>query len=284
MKLARTSHPWLARASDAFAMTVLRVVGLLNVLCECVSVALPSRSLSWRRLRRFATTTGEKSGLRWAFLIVVLSGATAVAGPRYSLDAVLENMGRVGASFRSMQADIERTKVTVIVDDKSIDSGTVYYSRRGDQSRIRLDIDEPRPQSLLIENGKALMYFPAIKQAQQYSLGDNQDKAGLLLIGFGPTSGDIEAYYEVELIGEAGAGSTATSIIELKPKSDRVAAMFTAIRLWIDQMRWIPVQTRLTEASGDYLVVTFKNIRLNGRLRDSVFDLKLPKDVRVITP
>jgi outer membrane lipoprotein-sorting protein len=42
------------------------------------------------------------------------------------------------------------------------------------------------------------------------------------------------------------------------------------------------VQTRLTEASGDYMIIQFRNIKMNEKIADSMFDLKMPKNVQVI--
>jgi outer membrane lipoprotein-sorting protein len=83
-------------------------------------------------------------------------------------------------------------------------------------------------------------------------------------------------------VGEEVINGQKTSILELKPKSTQVSALFNKIRLWMDQTRWIPVQSQLTEASGDYMIVKFTNIKMNVNVPDSAFDLKMPKDVKTI--
>ena len=42
------------------------------------------------------------------------------------------------------------------------------------------------------------------------------------------------------------------------------------------------MQIRATENSGDYGLYKFTNVKMNGGIPESVFDLKLPKDVRVL--
>jgi len=54
---------------------------------------------------------------------------------------------------------------------------------------------------------------------------------------------------------------------------------FSGIRLWVDEIRSVPVQTRLTEPTGDYTTIQFERVVLNGHLPAGAFDLKLPKDV-----
>ncbi len=212
-----------------------------------------------------------------------------VAGPlksapqnAFTLDQVLTKMGEIGKTFRSMQADVERTKVTVIVNDRYTDYGTVHFARRGTESRIKFDIIRPEQQRVLFDKGKALLYFPKLKQVQEYTMGKNQDKAEFLLVGFGQSSESIKEFYNVTLAGEEVINGQKTSIVDLKPKSVQAKAMFANIRLWIEHQRWIPIQSQTTEAGGDYMIYKFANLKMNLRIPDSVFDLKLPKDVQVI--
>ena len=215
--------------------------------------------------------------------ILVFFGAGAIYGQTpLSLETVLERMEAVGREFRNLEADIERTKVVVIVDDHSTSSGKFYFARSGHTSRIRMNIDKPSRQELLVDKGKLHMYFPRIKQAQVADLGKNQDKAEFMAIGFGQSSADILKYYDVTFVGQGTVAGIMTYILDLTPKSADFAAIFSNIRLWVDQERWIPIQTKLTEAGGDYLDVRFSNIKINGRLSNSVFELKLPKDVQII--
>jgi outer membrane lipoprotein-sorting protein len=227
------------------------------------------------KLKKVAT------GLFCLLLLVPMAAAVAAQGT-YTLDQVLAKMDQTGKTFQSMQAAIERTKVTVLVNDKATDSGTVYFVRRGKDARIMVQITKPEQQRMLIDQGKALLYFPKLKQVQEFMLGKNQDKAEFLFIGFGQSNQDIKRVYNAAIVGEETIGAQKTSILELKPKDPKASALFTSVRLWIDQQRWIPVQTRLTEASGDYMIIKFTNIKMNAKVPDSVFDLKMPKDVQVI--
>jgi outer membrane lipoprotein-sorting protein len=229
--------------------------------------------MNLRRRTRFAP-------IALVFLLVLPS--VGVGQTRLPLDQVLDRMEAAGRQFRTLEADIERTKVTVIVDDHSTDYGKVYFARRGDASRIRLSITRPSQQELLVDEGKARLYFPRINQVQEYDLGENQDKAEFLVIGFGASNASLREYYDVTLAGEETVDGVPTSVLDLKPRSTEVSAMFSTIRLWVDQERWVPVQSRLTEVGGDYLIVKFSNIRTNGRIPESTFELRLPRDVQII--
>jgi outer membrane lipoprotein-sorting protein len=216
--------------------------------------------------------------LVFGFFLLSLS-AVAASQTTVELDVVLEEMKATGLRFRSLEADIERTKVVVFVNDRATDFGKVYFSGGGEDSRIRLTITEPAVQELLVANGRAQLYRPRINYLEEYDLGDRRDIAEFLMIGFGASNQTLEEDYEVALVGEEALDGVPTSVLELKPRSERVAGMFPTIRLWIDQTQWIPLQSRVNQTGGDYQIVRYSNIEINERLPNDIFELDLPKDV-----
>src|SRR5919198_88614 len=84
----------------------------------------------------------------WAFLwlILPLHGQGKV-----TLDQVFSKMDEVSKDFRSTAADIERTHVTVLVNDKDISAGKFFYVRKGKEPRVKLEVEKPMRQLLLID-------------------------------------------------------------------------------------------------------------------------------------
>jgi outer membrane lipoprotein-sorting protein len=199
---------------------------------------------------------------------------------KYTLEQVFAKMDELHKTFRSAAADIERTKVTVLVNDKDVSAGKFYYTRRGKEPRVKLELLKPMTQDLLIDKGKLQLYTPNIKQVQEASISGHQDKVEMFMaLGFGQSSQDLKNSFDVSLAGEEAADGKMTSVLELKPRN---SAMFKSVRMWMDQQKWVAVQIKTTEASGDYMTLKFLNIKLNASIPDSVFELKMPKDVHVI--
>ncbi len=217
-------------------------------------------------------------------ILMLGAAVTLDAGAQLSLDAVLERMAASGREFQSVETDIERTKVVVIVDDHSTDSGKFYFEAKGDDSRIRMSITEPARQELLVDEGKAQLFNPRTNVVQEFDLGENPQVVQFLALGFGPSAVDLTTDFEASLAGEEPVDGKSTAILDLTPRSDRILGMFSSFRLWIDQTRWVPVQARLNEAGGDYQIVRYTNIKTNKRISGSKFDLKLPKNVQIIRP
>ena len=198
----------------------------------------------------------------------------------YTLDQVFAKMDEVAKTFRSTQADIERTHVTILVDDKDVSSGKFYYVRQGKDPRVRLELTKPAMQQLLIDKGKLQIYTPNLKQVQEASLGEHQDKVEIFMaLGFGQSSQDLKKNFTVSLAGEEVVDGKKTIVLELKPKN---SPMFKSVRMWMDQQKWVSVQIKTTEGSGDYMTLKFSDIKINTKIPDSMFSLKLPKDVRVL--
>jgi outer membrane lipoprotein-sorting protein len=213
--------------------------------------------------------------LLWLMLLVPLSQAQSA----YTLDQVFTKMDEVAKTFRSSQADLERTHVTVIVNDKDVAFGKFYYTRKGKEPRVKMELTKPSAQLALVDKGKVQLYTPNLKQVQEASLGDHKDSLEMFMaLAFGTSSEDIKKNFMATLAGEESIDGQKTTVLELKPKSSGIQS----VRMWMDQKRWVAVQIRVTEGSNDYFILRYRNIKLNSSIPESVFQLKLPKDVRVL--
>src|SRR5262245_28584634 len=86
------------------------------------------------------------SGLSLLAFIPLIQAQTQTS---YTLDQVFANMDMVAKTFRSSQADIVRTHVTVLVNDKDVSAGKFYYVRQGKEPRVKLELAKPNVQQLL---------------------------------------------------------------------------------------------------------------------------------------
>src|SRR5438477_11512320 len=108
-------------------------------------------------------------------VLICLFGLVPLLQGQGALDQTFSKMDEVSKNFRGVQADIERTHVTVFVNEKDVSSGKFYYTRRDKEPRVRLDLEKPAQQQLLIDKGKLQLFIPNLKQVQETSLGEHQD-------------------------------------------------------------------------------------------------------------
>src|SRR5688572_6801912 len=227
----------------------------------------------------------------FAFLAALLlclggSGSTALGQDAITPETrrVLASIDQAGKRLTDLTADIKQTKVTLVVNDTSNETGKLFLKRLKNGNRTKLEYEKPEVKTLLIDKGKVLIYEPKIKRLQEIDLGKNRAQAEFLLTGVGQSSANLTNTYDVKFLKEESINGVKTSLLELKPKSGKVSAMFTQIWLWIDPATGLPIQTRLTESSGDYLTFQLENIKINPKLSDKTFKLDVPSDVQKIKP
>lgn len=209
--------------------------------------------------------------MRRALGALLVLGAVAVSAAAADTAQVLKSLEDAGRGLKTMKASFVETKVSVLLEETTESRGEVALAVPG---RFRWDYKAPTPGVMLVKDGQFSRYVP---QSQQVFRGPAKGEADLL-VGFGPGAAGLGGKYDVTLVGEEKVGEAAAYVLDLKTKKGQ-AGLFAAIRLWIDKARFIPVQTRLTEPTGDHTTVRFEQVVVNGPLPAKTFDLALPKDV-----
>ncbi|MGH7176483.1 MAG: LolA family protein [Tepidisphaeraceae bacterium] len=216
-------------------------------------------------------------------LFLCLGAGAAQTKSNWTLEDVLKQLDHESKNFRSLTANIERTKVTVVVNDKSVDSGRLFLRR---DDKMLIELTHPDPRTILRTGDDLFIYSPKLKRVEEYDIGKHRAEASqFLLLGFGSSGGDLKKNYLVTLLGEDALDKKKTLLLELTPKSDKFRTQIAKIHLWIDAATWLPIQQKFFETgSGDYFVVHFTNIVRNPRLADSQFKPNWPKGTQKIKP
>lgn len=204
-------------------------------------------------------------------MIQSLVALLLVATSPVDAGAVLRSLEEAGRAVRTLQASFTETKVLVLLDEKTESRGTVFLQVPG---RFRWNYEAPQESVVLVKDGRFARYFPKSKQVFR---GEAKGEADLL-VGFGPGAAGLGKKYEATLEGEEGVGEVRTYVLDLKPRAGQ-SGLFSAIRLYVDEARFVPVQTRLTEPTGDFTTVRFEKMRINEKLPAGAFELSLPKGV-----
>ena len=199
-----------------------------------------------------------------------------------SLESVYRELDARAKDFHSVSADIERTKVTVVVNDKSTESGSIKV--RGD--RMLLDLTAPDPRTILRTGDSLFVYTPGLKRVEEYNLGKNRALLDqFLLLGFGTDSQEMRKSYLVTFMKEDKIDDHKAIELELTPKMEAVRSQISKIQIWLDVTTWLPLQQEFFESgSGDYSIVKYSKIVRNPALPDSQFKPRWPKGTERIHP
>ena len=152
---------------------------------------------------------------------------------------------------------MERTKVTVVVNDHSTETGSILV--RGD--KMLLEMKAPNPRTILRTGDNLYVYNPGLNRVEEYNLGKNRDLFDqYLLLGFGTKGTELRKSYLVTLLSEPTLDDKKTAQFELTPKSEAVRNNISKIQIWFDESSWLPVQQQ------------FYRDRLRGLFHHSVFE------------
>lgn len=191
---------------------------------------------------------------------------------------VLRQMDQRSNTLRTLTADLKETDVTVVVDDESEKNGKLFYKKTRKGSTLKLVYENPHGRTLLLEKGKLKILEPRIRRYSEIETGKGRGSSELRLFWFGQSSSSIRKDYDVHVVGNERVEGQQTSLLELKPKSSEIKALFSRIHLWVDHRDWIPIQTRLTQPSEDHRTILLSNVKINRRLPNGTFKMQAPSD------
>jgi outer membrane lipoprotein-sorting protein len=231
-------------------------------------------------------------GVKWIAILAVcvtacflpseFSAAANQNKPNWNVQNVLRQLDEQARDFRSLSADVERTKVTIVVNDRSTEDGTILV--RGD--KMLLDMKTPDARTVLRNGDNLYIYTPGLKRVEEYNLGKNRSLVDqFLLLGFGTGGKELEKAYLVAVLREEKLEDKKTVELELTPKAQQVRDQIAKIEIWLDETTWLPVQQQFVEAgSGDYSIVRYSKVVRNPNISDADFKPHWPKGTEKVRP
>ncbi len=201
----------------------------------------------------------------------------------WTLENILKQLDVAAKEFRSLTADLERTKVTMVVNDRSTETGQILV--RHDE-KMRIELTQPDPRTILRDGNELYVFNPKIRRVEQYDLSKHRALVDqFLLLGFGTPGSELKKRYLVTVLDEQALDKQKVILLELTPKSDEVRKEISKIHLWIDQSTWLPAQQKFFETgSGDYFTIRYTNVARNVRIADSRFKPHWPRGTTKVKP
>jgi outer membrane lipoprotein-sorting protein len=209
-------------------------------------------------------------------------GATQAHGAP-NTDEVMRQLDREAKDLHSLTADIERTTVTVVVNDKSTESGKIFM--RTDE-KMRIELTKPDQRTILRNGDKVWHYLPKTKRVEEYDIGKYGALAdSLLTVGLGSSGTSLKKHYLVTVLGVESLENHKTVLLELVPKDEKFRSQIARVQLWVDTGTWLAIQQKFFETgSGDYIVINYRNVATNMKMPENDFKPHWPRDVTVVKP
>jgi outer membrane lipoprotein-sorting protein len=209
----------------------------------------------------------------------------APGGPE--MNAAFVRLDKTAQQFKAVTADIQRDVFEAVINDHEKDMGTIKARReKSHETRMLIDLTSPDAKTALVDETTVSVYYPKIKTVQVYDIGARRglvDK--FLLLGFGASSAELKEQYDITWVGMEKLGTENTWHLQLIPKSSEVLQRLKKAELWVSETTGLPAQQRfVTSTTGDFMLVTYTNVKLNPPLGDGALKLNYPKGVTVEHP
>ena len=222
---------------------------------------------------------------RGAILLVLTSALAAATANPESLETILARMDRAAASFKDMSADVRWLQHTAAINQDAVDTGTILLKRSKHDIRMKVEFTAPDRKSVALQGHKLEIYYPNTNTVEEYDTGKYREMLEqFLLIGFGTSGKELAAAYTMKVLGNETVVDQPTTRLELIPKSAEMLKNLKKLEMWIADTNVYPVQQKFYLLGGDYRLVTYTNVKVNTGLRDADLALKLPKDIKRVTP
>ena len=216
-----------------------------------------------------------------AFVFAIFSAVSANA--QGVLPEILKRMDTNNKSLKSLKASIKMSKHNAQLDEYDLYEGNVQYipAASKEQIKVRIDWAKPVVEHLAVGSGQYILYWPRLEQAIIGKVNEAKGGAGAgnALSFMSMNRAQLKANYDVAYIGEETVnGSVKTWHIQLTPKN---ATSYKGADLWVDT-NGMPVQAKVIEKNNDSTTVQLTNIERNATVAANVFQLKPPKNTKII--
>lgn len=189
------------------------------------------------------------------------------------LSTILDRMNADAPSMHGMAADLQMVTYTAVIDDKTIDTGTIKIKKAKDKS-IRAVVDfsgqkDPSQSREIGFFGKIVrIYYPNGHYYQDYDLGKNGDVLSqYLLLGFGTSGDDLARSYTITPEDTEQISGVDTTKLLLVPKDPKALEHLAKAEIWIPKGGANPIQQQFYEANGNYRKVMYTDIHINPFLK-----------------
>ena len=195
--------------------------------------------------------------------------------PSARVEALVDRVRAEQQAIDTLEASFVQIRESSMLVEPIESNGVFSYAA---PDRVRWEYVSPDPISMLITGDEMTTWYRDIDQAERVQVGRHSQRV-LKYLGAGSSMDDLLEYFSVSLT--LPKDQTKPYELALAPKFEKVARRLQAMSVWIDPELFLPVRLRYVEADGDITDMRFEDLRINGELPETRFDLEIPQSVQV---
>lgn len=217
-----------------------------------------------------------------AVAAIIFFGTVSEISAQGALREVYSRMDTAYKGLVSMKAKVKMEKRDAQLGEIDTYEGSVIYvPKKGKDANIKVEWEKPSRESLVVKDGKYILYKHSTNQALTGSVSEakGSSKTDSSLAFLNMNTKQLKANYDVQLAAEekVASGDGAWHLL-LKPKGK---SRYKLAELWVNTDGY-PVQTKLIENNNDSTTVLLSSLNPNSKVDLAEFKLNLPKDVAFV--
>jgi outer membrane lipoprotein carrier protein len=194
-------------------------------------------------------------------------GSTAQPAP-HDAEALARKVQAFYERTKDLEARFQQAYVYSGFGRRQVSSGVLRVKKPG---MMRWDYEAPSPKTVAVKGSRLVQYEPEENQAFVDERFDASAMSAAVTFLLG--KGDLVREFDVSI---DGAGALVLRPKQPDPRVDTIA-------LTVGPEGEVTA-TRVVDGAGNVNELKFEGVKRNLGLKDSVFDVKLPKDVRRVAP
>lgn len=212
---------------------------------------------------------------------ILVFAPDALGAANGDLDRILSNMQQAARTVKTVQARLQHEKRHGQIGGREVYRGTILFRHVGaNQDKVRINYDVTN-QVVVVDGSRITLYQPRINQAIKTcraAVAKGNQEFAFFETPYASVR-RLKELYEINFVRDEHIGSTATSVIEMKPRGRSTAKKLT---MWIDQASWLPVRYQILEQNDSLSTFTMTEIKRNVNLGGDAFKVSWPGGTKVV--
>ncbi len=186
---------------------------------------------------------------------------------------IAQNLEKRLNSINTLKADFKQFYYSTGVQEPLLGQGQLFIRR---PDRMRWEYNSPEKQIFVVKEDKFWLYFPEDNQLIRNATESEVQESEILGLLSGNFS--ILERYQVEF---NPFPSQKKKVYQLK-LTPREESQFSYLLLEIDSKNWMIAKAIFFEPIGSKLEYHFERVRIDEKIPEEIFDIKIPPDCEII--
>jgi len=201
------------------------------------------------------------------------------------VEEILAGMQKAYDKVTTITAQLKMVTISLIFDEKSQRQGRIYLKK---PYEFRWDIERPYEKKFYLNRERAIEYFPDKKLAKIHNLSNEEERicqspSRTVALAILESPKKLKEYFKIRLKGKSADQEEKKEyyVLELVPKDDSVETDYDRMIFYVNCKTWIPERMEAYEGDESEHRFTFYKIKLNKRIKNSIFEFKRTKDMTI---